>query len=120
MEFLSIYPTLCDLAGIPIPGHVQGPSIKPLLADPASAWDRTALCTHGYMNHAVRSEQWRYIRYADGSEELYDHGDDPYEREDLAGKPNRADRKAKLARGLPRKDAPAPGKAAGKRKKKRS
>ena len=38
-----------------------------------------ALTTHGYMNHAVRDSRWRYIRYADGSEELYDHEADTYE-----------------------------------------
>ena len=43
-----------------------------------------ALMTYGRGNHAVRSERWRYIRYADGSEELYDHDVDPHEWTNLA------------------------------------
>lgn len=42
------------------------------------------MTTHGFQNHAVRSSQWRYIRYADGSEQLYDHQRDPYEWTNLA------------------------------------
>lgn len=79
VDFMSIYPTLCELCGIPVPGHVQGPSIKPLLADPKAIWEHAALTTHGYQNHAVRTEKFRYIRYANGDEELYDHTTDPKE-----------------------------------------
>ena len=86
VDFLSIYPTLCELCGITIPKHVEGVSIKKLLADPKAAWDRPALTTHGQGNHAVRTEKWRYIRYADGGEELYDEGKDPFEWTNLAGK----------------------------------
>jgi arylsulfatase A-like enzyme len=98
---MSIYPTLCDLCGIPIPKHVEGPSIKTLLADPKAAWERAALTTHGFQNHAVRTEKWRYIRYADGGEELYDETKDPYEWTNLAGKPEFDSVKKELARHLP-------------------
>ena len=47
--------------------------------------------TMGKGNHAVRSDRWRYIRYADGSEELYDHSNDPWEWTNLAGKPGYKD-----------------------------
>jgi arylsulfatase A-like enzyme len=107
VDFLSIYPTLCDLTGIPIPKHVEGVSIRPLLADPKAAWDRPALTTHGQGNHAVRSEKWRYIRYADGSEELYDEGKDPYEWTNLASKQELAEVKKDLARSLPAKEKEA-------------
>lgn len=90
VDFMSIYPTLCDLAGIAKPAHVTGPNIRPLLADPKAAWTIPALTTHGQNNHAIRSEQWRYIRYADGSEELYDHSNDDYEWTNLAAKPEHA------------------------------
>jgi hypothetical protein len=53
------------LAGIDAPKHVEGKSLRPLLVDPKAKWDDIALTTHGYMNHAVRSARWRYIRYAD-------------------------------------------------------
>lgn len=59
-----------------------------LLRDPQTAWDRPAMTTHGRGNHAVRSEHYRYIRYADGSEELYDHRVDPMEWNNLAANPD--------------------------------
>ncbi len=102
VDFMSIYPTLCDLCGLPTPKHVEGASIKSLLADPKSAWDRAALTTHGFQNHAVRTEEYRYIRYADGSEELYDESKDPYEWTNLAGKAEYAQVKTDLAKHLPK------------------
>lgn len=101
VDFMSIYPTLCDLAGISIPDHVEGPSIRSLLADPESAWDRPALTTYHRNNHSLRSERWRYIRYADGGEELYDHDADEYEWTNQAGDPKHASIKAQLAESLP-------------------
>ena len=56
-------------------------------------------------NHAVRSEEWRYIRYADGGEELYHEIADPYEYVNLAAKPEMAAKKAELAAFLPKTDA---------------
>jgi hypothetical protein len=100
-----------------IPQHVAGPSLRPLLASPDAAWDRPAITTHGYKNHAVRSERWRYIRYANGDEELYDHQSDPHEWTNLAGKPEFSSTKAELARWLPTNNAPEAGKGAGKQAK---
>jgi iduronate 2-sulfatase len=87
VDFMSIYPTLSELCGLPIPAHVEGATIRKLLADPAAKWDRPALTTHGYENHAVRTAQWRYIRYRDGGEELYDETKDPHEWTNLATDP---------------------------------
>lgn len=87
VDFMTIYPTLCELAGIEVPKHVEGKSITGILRDPAVATDGIAITTHGYQNHAVRSDRWRYIRYADGSEELYDHNTDPYEWTNIASNP---------------------------------
>ncbi len=101
VDFMSIYPTLTDLAGIATPSHVEGRSIRSLLVDPDAAWDEPALTTFGRNNHAVRSEGWRYIRYADGTDELYDEAADPYEWNNLAGQPEQADRKAELAAHFP-------------------
>ncbi|WP_165246350.1 sulfatase [Paludisphaera soli] len=109
VDFMSLYPTLTDLCGIETPKHVEGPSFRSLLKDPASAWDRPALTTFGRGNHAVRSEGWRYIRYADGSEELYDEAADPYEWTNLAAAPEHAARKSELAKWLPKSDAPPRG-----------
>jgi len=87
VDLMSVYPTLCKLAGVPIPDHVEGREITSLLQNPNAAWNVPAITTHGYENHAVRSEQYRYIRYANGDEELYDSLNDPYEYENLANKP---------------------------------
>ncbi|MCA9064001.1 MAG: sulfatase [Planctomycetaceae bacterium] len=101
VDFTSIYPTLCELAGLETPSHLEGVSIASLLRDPEANWDRPALTTHGFQRHAVRSERWRYIRYDDGSEELYDHDTDPYEWTNVASRSEYASVKAELARWMP-------------------
>ena len=106
VDFMSIFPTLTDLAGIPTPSHVQGKSIRKLLGDPEAAWDEAALTTYNRGNHAVRTQDWRYIRYAGGDEELYDEQRDPNEWNNLADEQEFAAKKAELARYLPNKDAP--------------
>ncbi|MBL8187590.1 MAG: DUF4976 domain-containing protein, partial [Acidobacteria bacterium] len=62
--------------------------------------------THNVGNHSVRSERWRYIRYADGSEELYDCQTDPNEWTNLAGNSRFAKIKADQARWLPKTNLP--------------
>ena len=79
VSLLDLYPTLIDLAGIPERTGLDGRSLVPLLRDPAAAWSHPAVMTYGPGNHAVRTARWRYIRYADGTHELYDHLDDPNE-----------------------------------------
>ncbi len=114
VDFMSIFPTLTDLCGIPTPAHNEGVSIRRLLADPKAAWDLPALTTYRYGNHTVRSEGWRYIRYANGDEELYDEAKDPNEWTNLAAKPELAARKAELATFLPKSNAPDPSERAPK------
>ena len=106
VDFMSIYPTLADLSGLAIPPHVEGVSIRKLLADPRASWDRPALTTHGYRNHAVRTAEWRYIRYADGGEELYDERNDPYEWKNVAGDRTHDALKAQLATAFPAVNKP--------------
>jgi len=101
IDFMSIYPTLAELCGLSIPDHVEGKSIMILLANPDSRWETAALTTHGFQNHAVRAEKWRYIRYAGGGEELYDHDKDPYEWTNLATKPEYFHIKRELTQRLP-------------------
>jgi arylsulfatase A-like enzyme len=103
---IDIYPTLIDLCGLPQRDALEGVSLKPLLEDAKSAWERPALTTHGRENHALRTHQYRYIRYADGSEELYDHRADPAEWKNLAGDSRYDDVKRQLTRWLPKKNVP--------------
>ncbi|PAW91522.1 MAG: iduronate-2-sulfatase [Pedosphaera sp. Tous-C6FEB] len=101
VDFMSIFPTLCDLAGLPTPAHAKGPSLRPLLANPAAKWDLPGITTFHLNNHGVRTEQFRYIRYADGGEEFYDHAKDQYEWTNLAKDPAYAAQKADVAKLLP-------------------
>jgi len=95
-------------------------SLRPLLGDPNAKWDRPALTTHGRLNHTVRSEKWRYIRYSDGGEELYDREKDPLEWTNLAAKPQLAKVKAELAAWLPKTNAADTPRAKRKRRGKKA
>ncbi len=106
VNLLDLYPTLTDLCGLPPKAGQEGASLVPLLKNPAAAWDRPAITTHGKDNHAVRTERWRYIHYADGGEELYDHDADPREWKNLAADPAHAATKKELAAHLPKVNAP--------------
>ena len=72
------------------------------------------MTTYEFNNHAVRSEAYRYIRYANGDEEFYDETKDPYEWTNLASDPSIASEKAALAKYLPAKNAPDVSQSAGK------
>lgn len=104
VDLQSIYPTLTDLAGIPTPRHVEGKSLRPLLENPQAEWSDPAITTFGYQNHAIRADGWRYIRYANGDEELYDENADPKEWTNLAQRAEFASKKAELAALLPKRN----------------
>lgn len=87
VSLLDIYPTLLELAGLHSKADNDGHSLAPLLKDPHAVWNHVPLMTMGEGNHAIRTDRWRYIRYRDGSEELYDHRNDPWELTNLAGVP---------------------------------
>jgi len=85
---MDLYPTLVDLAGLEAPNHLEGgDSLMPLLENPDMEWDRAVLSTWGQNNHSVRGPRYRYTRYADGAEELYDHENDTNEWTNLADDP---------------------------------
>ena len=106
VELLDMYPTLVDLAGLPEKNNIEGISLAPQLKDETTPRKRPAITTANPGNHAIRTERWRYIRYANGSEELYDHFRDPHEWSNLAGNPAYAGVIDDLARWLPADDAP--------------
>ncbi|MFM8471009.1 MAG: sulfatase [Limisphaerales bacterium] len=105
-ELLDIFPTLLELAGFPARADLEGHSLLPQLKNAQAPRPWPAITTHNQGNHGIRTEQWRYIRYADGSEELYDITRDPNEWTNLATDPKRAPMKAELAKWLPKKDLP--------------
>ncbi|OYW72358.1 MAG: hypothetical protein B7Z37_25110 [Verrucomicrobia bacterium 12-59-8] len=117
VDYMNLYPTICELTGLPVPEHVKGASLMQLLKDPAAQWDDVAVCTHGKGNHAVRDANWRYIRYSDGTEELYDHSKDPYEWTNLAGEVGMSEIKAKLGAAIPAADAEVRSTSGGEKKK---
>jgi arylsulfatase A-like enzyme len=110
VELLDLYPTLVELCGLSPRDGLEGHSLVPQLKDATAAHPWPAITTHNQDNHAVRSLDWRYIRYADGSEELYDHRSDPNEWTNLARDARYADVLREHRRWLPRVNAPpAPG-----------
>lgn len=109
-ELLDIYPTLLDLAGLPHADGLEGHSLMPQLRDATATREWPAITTHNAGNHGVRSERWRYIVYADGSEELYDMQSDPQEFHNLIADPQHAEVVADHRRFVPQGDLPlAPG-----------
>ena len=102
VSLLDIYPTLVETCGLkPPPQALEGRSLSKLIADPARVTRRAVISTQGKGNHAVRSSRYRYIRYADGEEELYDHHSDPHEWRNIAGDQSLAGVKQRLAGQLP-------------------
>jgi iduronate 2-sulfatase len=91
VEFLDLYPTLAELAGLPRPAGLDGVSLVPLLRDPAARRAGGALSFRRAkappLGVSVRTARYRYTEWPDGSEELYDHSSDPGELHSLARDP---------------------------------
>ncbi|MBN2593195.1 MAG: sulfatase-like hydrolase/transferase [Sedimentisphaerales bacterium] len=118
VTMLDIYPTLIELCNLASKDKIQGKSLVPLLKNPEAEWERPALTTHGRNNHSLRSERYRYIRYSDGTEELYDHDKDQLEWDNIAGDPKYAEVKKQLAKWLPQTNVPEVTAAKNKKKRK--
>ncbi len=101
-----LHPPLIDFAGPSKKAELEGDILTPLLKNPSGKWERLSLTTHGRNNLALRSGRCRYIRYADGSEELYDHDNDPNEWTNLADNPEFATVKRDLKKWLATKNVP--------------
>ena len=105
VEFVDIYPTLTELAGLPTPKQVEGRSLKRLLDNPLTQWNGTAITQvlrpadnrlkEPVMGRSIRTERWRYSDWGEGKygEELYDHFADPMEFNNLALNPTKENRR---------------------------
>lgn len=113
VELLDIYPTLIDLLDLKERPGLEGHSLAPQLRNPAQERPWPAITTHNQGNHSVRTTRWRYIHYADGSEELYDLERDPHEWKNLLHEEPTAELRriaAEHRAHLPKRDVPpAPG-----------
>jgi len=102
VELLDLYPTLAEMAGLTAPHKLEGRSLKPLLTDPASAWDKPAITQvqrgggkanpNTFPGYSIRTERYRYSTWDHGTrgEELYDHETDSGEHHNLAKDPAQA------------------------------
>ena len=99
VEYVDLYPTLGELAGLSLPAGLQGRSLKPLLNDPNARWDHPAFTqvrrggpAASFMGYTVRTEQWRYTEWDEGKQgtQLYDEVKDPGEMRNLAADPKQA------------------------------
>ena len=106
VSLIDVYPSLVDLAGFDVPEYLEGKSVKPQLYDPTIKRS-PVISSYGAGNTAIRSRNWRYIRYEDGSEELYDHRVDPNEWTNLASDMNYEDIKTRLSAHIPDTLAPS-------------
>ncbi len=93
-ELVDLYPTLADLCGLPLPDHLEGNSLAPLLRNPVLAWPDLALSQFqraGARGYSIRTPEFRYTEWRDlktgglSATELYDHRTDPMENENVAG-----------------------------------
>ncbi|MCS7252506.1 MAG: sulfatase [Armatimonadota bacterium] len=90
VEFVDIYPTLCELCGLPMPEHnLSGRSLLTLLNDTDAKWEKPAFTfvrRGKILGISISTERWRYIEWDEGrfGAELYDHENDPKEWKNLA------------------------------------
>ena len=106
-ELLDIYPTLAELCRLPAPKHLEGHSLVPQCVDASTTREFPAITTHNRGNHSIRSERYRYIHYADGTEEFYDFQSDPQEFENRIDDPSFQAVVEQHRKFLPKVDVPA-------------
>lgn len=99
---IDLYPTLTQLCGVAAPKVLDGRSLVPLLRDPSQSADRKVLTVFGPGNVSIRTKHWRYIHYADDSEELYDVERDPHEWHNMSNDPDQAAVLRAFRSGLPK------------------
>ena len=97
VEFVDVYPTLAEAAGLPLPAHLEGTSFKPLLENPDRPWKVAAFSQYPrkkLMGYSMRTDQYRFTVWVDRTDhtkidaiELYDHKADPQENRNIAKLP---------------------------------
>ncbi|MBT3381279.1 MAG: sulfatase-like hydrolase/transferase [Lentisphaerae bacterium] len=106
VQLLDVYPTLLELTGLKKDETLEGNSMVPLLKNPGADWPHMARTSFGPGNVSICSERYRYIHYNDGSEEFYDHADDPHEWDNLIADPKVAKLVEKHRASLPKTSHP--------------
>lgn len=101
VSLLDLYPTLLELCKLPTNAKNEGHSLVPLLKEPTQPWDYPAIIGWKKNSFAVQNEQYRYIRYSDASEELYDHKNDPHEWTNIAAQTDMTSIKEQLGAHIP-------------------
>ncbi len=101
VSLIDVYPTVIDMLGLEMRSDLDGRSLAPLVADPKTEWPHPAISTVGRGTHTVRHSRWRYTRYFDGTEELYDLRNDPNEWTNLINDPERAPVARRMAKHIP-------------------
>lgn len=110
VTLIDLYPTLVDYCGLSGPGHrLDGMSFVPQLLDPHARWDRPAFTSYGENYASVRDTAYRYIRYPDGTEELYEYASDPWEFTNRSADPALQPVKDRLRGWIPATWAPSTG-----------
>jgi len=102
---IDLFPTMTELCGLPPRPDNSGQSLVPLLSQPEAAFREAILTTYARSNHTLCGDRFRYTRYEDGSEELYDHEDDPNEWTNLALKADYREQMDRYRRLLPDAEA---------------
>jgi arylsulfatase A-like enzyme len=108
VSLIDIYPTLLAMCGLsgPETHQLDGFDLSPLLRGEAWRRDGPVLSTYDFGTHSLRDERFRYIRYATGEEELYDHDHDPWEWRNLAGDDRYAGVRRRFVSALPQVNTP--------------
>ncbi|MFY0653195.1 MAG: sulfatase [Cyclobacteriaceae bacterium] len=101
VSLIDIYPTLLDLCDLPTVDGLDGESLVPQLTNPNQPKKTPAISSIGPSYHAIRDEQYRYITYGNGQEELYDHSKDQEEWVNIADNPKYQKIKMKLRKYTP-------------------
>ena len=106
VSLIHVYRTLAEMTDMEVPDSLDGTSLVPQIQNPATPLDAPAITTWGRGNYSVRDDHVRYTRYFDGSEELYDHRQDPQEWVNLVNDPQWQAQRDRLRKFLPQSEAP--------------